>query len=73
VLGVPVVVPHIRETTALGAARLAAVGIGRWTQRDVTRTWRADVRYEPRMDAADRDELLDGWHRAVARSRGWAS
>jgi glycerol kinase len=73
VLGVPVVVPHIRETTALGAARLAGVGVGLWTQRDVMGAWREDARYEPRMGLDERDGLLDGWHRAVERARGWAS
>ncbi|UUY03584.1 glycerol kinase GlpK [Svornostia abyssi] len=70
VLGVPVVVPHIHETTALGAARLAGVGCGLWTQTDVQRGWREEARYEPRMSADEREALLHGWHRAVDRARG---
>ena len=31
------------------------------------------ARYEPRMGDDERDTLLDGWHRALERSRGWAS
>jgi glycerol kinase len=73
VLGVPVVVPEVAETTALGAACLAGVGIGRWTQDDVARGWREKHRYEPRMTADERASLLAEWHRAVERSRGWAS
>jgi glycerol kinase len=73
VLGVPVVVPEVAETTALGAACLAGVGIGRWTQDDVTRGWREKHRYEPGMSADERESLLAEWHRAVERSRGWAS
>lgn len=73
VLGVPVVVPQVHETTALGAARLAGVGVGLWTQREVTRGWREEARYEPRMGADERDALLAGWHRAVDRARDWAS
>jgi glycerol kinase len=73
VLGAPVVVPEVAETTALGAASLAGVGIGLWTQDDVARGRREKDRYEPRMSADERESLLAGWHRAVERSRAWAS
>jgi len=73
VLGVPVIVPEISETTALGAALLAGVGAGVWTQDRVGALWRERTRYEPRMDAAERERLLEGWTRAVERSRGWAA
>ena len=73
VLGCPVVVPEVSETTALGAAYLAGVGTGAWTLDDVRALWREAARYEPRMEAAERDSLLDGWRRAVERSRQWAS
>jgi glycerol kinase len=72
VLGVPVVVPEVAETTALGAAYLAGVATGTWTEADVRAMWREAARYEPRMPAARRDELLAGWARALDRSRGWA-
>jgi glycerol kinase len=71
VLGVPVLVPEVAETTALGAAYLAGVGQGLWTLDHVRRSWRERSRYEPRMHAEERDALLDGWHRALARSRAW--
>ena len=69
VLGVPVVVPEIAETTALGAAYLAGVGIGAWTVSDVRDGWREGVRYEPRMSAEEREALLVGWADALARTR----
>ena len=72
VLGVPVVVPEVSETTALGAAYLAGVAPGTWSEADVRGLWREAARYEPRMPAAQRDELLAGWRRALDRSRGWA-
>jgi len=72
VLGVPVVVPEISETTALGAAYLAGVSIGLWTEEEVRAMWREAARYEPRMPVEQRETLLDDWHRAVERSRGWA-
>src|SRR4051795_5796721 len=73
VLGVPVVVPEIEQTTALGAAYLAGVGAGLWSQDRVTSSWRARARYEPRMDAAGRDELLKGWRTALETARNHGS
>jgi glycerol kinase len=72
VLGAPVVVPEVAETTALGAAFLAGVGVGAWTLERVGEVWREAARYEPRMAAAERERLLVGWGRALERSRGWA-
>jgi glycerol kinase len=69
VLGVPVVVPEISETTALGAAYLAGVGVGAWTLDEVSRSWRERTRYEPRMGEQQRAALLDGWGRAVSLAR----
>jgi glycerol kinase len=72
VLGVPVVLPEISETTALGAAYLAGVGAGHWTVTDVAGGWRERGRYEPRMGEEERAVLLAGWADALerARSRG---
>jgi glycerol kinase len=47
VLGVPVVVPEVSETTALGAAYLAGVATGSWSESDVRSMWRQAARYEP--------------------------
>ena len=71
-LGVPVVVPEIAETTALGAAYLAGIGVGVWDLETVAGMWRPSQRFEPRMDPDRAATLLAGWHRAVERSRGWA-
>jgi glycerol kinase len=65
VLGVPVVVPEVSETTALGAAYLAGVATGTWSEEDVRSMWRQAARYEPSMSADRRESLLDGWHRAL--------
>ena len=72
VLGVPVLVPEIAETTALGAAYLAGVGAGAWTVEDVGESWRERRRYEPRMSEDERESLLGGWREALARARGRA-
>jgi glycerol kinase len=69
VLGVPVVVPEIAETTALGAAYLAGVGVGAWTVSDVREGWREGARYEPHMIADEREVLLAGWAAALRRAR----
>jgi glycerol kinase len=72
VLGAPVLVPEIAETTALGAAYLAGIAIGAWAPEEVAAMWREAARYEPRLDPVRREELLGGWRRALERSRGWA-
>jgi glycerol kinase len=69
VLGVPVVVPEISETTALGAAYLAGVATGTWTEDDVRAMWRQAARYEPSMSDDQRESLIAGWARALARAR----
>jgi glycerol kinase len=71
VLGAPVIVPEVSETTALGAAYLAGIATGRWSEDDVRRTWREAARYEPRIGTEPRQGLLADWRRAVERSRGW--
>ena len=68
-LGVPVLVPEISETTALGAAYLAGVGVGLWTIDQLRAGWREKRRYEPAMSEDRRGQLLDGWQQAVGRAR----
>ena len=72
VLGAPVIVPEITETTALGAAYLAGIAVGTWQRDEVAAMWRQRVAYEPRMEADRREALIERWHDAVSRSRGWA-
>ena len=73
ILGMPVVVPEIAQTTALGAAFMAGVGVGAFTQDSVRAGWRERARFEPRMGADERASLTADWRRAVERSRGWAA
>ena len=73
-LGIPVEVAAIQETTALGAAFLAGLAVGVWKTPDELRQKRAvAARYEPTMSGDQRELLYDGWQRAVERSRGWAA
>jgi glycerol kinase len=73
-LGIPVDVAAIRETTALGAAFLAGLAVGVWRSPDELQQRRGiAARYEPAMSADQRNSLYEGWLRAVERSRGWAA
>jgi glycerol kinase len=72
VLGCDVVVPEVAETTGLGAAYLAGIATGRWSLEEVGEMWREAARYEPAMEAGEREVLLTDWHRALGRARGWA-
>ncbi len=70
VLGVPVCRPAQTESTALGAALLAGLGIGRWQDLDeVAARWHCARRFEPAMDRFERGRRLAGWRAAVARAR----
>lgn len=66
---VPVERPAVVETTALGAAMLAAVGVGAQPSLEAaTALWCADASFAPSMSSAQRAELLAGWQRAVAQA-----
>ena len=72
VLGVPVIVPEVPETTALGAAYLAGIATGLWDLGGVREMWREQAAYEPKMSADERESLVARWRQAVERSRGWS-
>jgi glycerol kinase len=68
-LDLPVERPAFVETTALGAAMLAAVGAGIYPDLQAA----ADVmrgqvtRFDPAMSASKREQRLEGWKAALAR------
>ena len=70
ILGVPVVRPAVTETTALGAAMLAAHAIGFWShgQSDVANK---DRRFEPNLPSSQARALRERWDEAVSRSKAW--
>ena len=73
-LGVPVVRPAVTETTALGAAYLAGLGVGFWkTPDEITGQWRVDRRFEPSKSPGEVAGLRERWTAAVGRAKGWAS
>ena len=65
--------PVCIETTSLGAAYLAGLATGYWKDRkDIIANWQEDREFTPDMDGKRRAELMEGWHRAVGRTMGWA-
>ena len=70
-LGAPVERPALTETTAKGAAALAGLGVGFWRDRSEVASAGELTVFEPKLDAARREELYAGWKRAVERSRDW--
>ena len=72
ILGIPVVRPVVLETTALGAALLAGLGVGMYdSKEEAARMVKPDLTFHPRMEERNRSLALYGWHRAVERARGW--
>ena len=68
VLALPVERPKDIETTVLGAALLAGLEAGVYASTDaLARRWELDRRFEPSMQADERDERRAGWAAAVAR------
>lgn len=69
----PVNRPRCVETTAMGAAYLAGLAAGYWKDiEDVKRNWATDKIFVPAIDSEKREQMLEGWKRAVACSYGWA-
>ena len=72
-LGVPVRRPPVLEVTALGAAALAGLAVGYWSNRDQLKDAVGEGAsvFEPAMETDRRDALYAGWKRAVERAMGW--
>ena len=68
-----VVRPKITETTALGAAYLAGLAVGYWSDiKDIKQQWQMDQTFSPQIKARETIALIKGWHRAVNASKAWA-
>lgn len=73
ILDVPVIRPRVIETTALGAAYAAGLGVGFWSNTDeLRRNWSEDKRWTPDIDAQQREQLYAGWQKAIERTLDWA-
>jgi glycerol kinase len=72
ILGLPVVLPPLRETTAQGAAYLAGLAVGVWKNaEEIGDAIPAERRFLPNMDRERIERLTRGWKRALERCRCW--
>lgn len=73
-LDVPVVRPKVNETTALGAACLAGLATGFWkNEKDISKHWKADQRFQPKLKPAARTQVTQTWQRALSKAKAWAT
>jgi len=73
IINAPVKRPCCVETTAMGAAYLAGLAVGYWKDKDeVRKNWAIDKIFEPQISDEKREEMVNGWDKAVKRSYGWA-
>ena len=67
-LGKPVEIPQMAETTALGAAYLAGLKAGIFDSlEDISKSWQCAQRYDPKLDDHSREQLYSGWKNALRR------
>ncbi|MFT6136073.1 MAG: glycerol kinase [Cyclobacteriaceae bacterium] len=71
ILGVTVDRPVITESTALGAAFLAGLMAGIWTQEDLRKVRQTDKEFKPKLDSKTRSLLYGTWQKAVERTFNW--
>ncbi len=72
ILDITVLRPMIRETTALGAAYLAGLGVGLWNSKEeIINAWNLDKIFEPSGNKKHFDALYIKWKKAVERSMKW--
>src|SRR6266568_4261094 len=72
ILSKAVVRPRVNETTALGACYAAGLAVGFFKDTDeLCGNWKADQRWEPKMDETSRERLYHFWKKAVTRSFDW--
>ena len=64
--------PSCIETTALGAAYLAGLAVGYWSDvEEIKANWSIDRVFTSKMDEKKREELIHGWHKAVKCALMW--
>jgi glycerol kinase len=74
VLNTETVRPKIVETTAMGAAFLAGLAVGYWTDLDeIKEIWQTDIKFTPTKDRTVIEEGIEGWHRAIKALQFWAN
>lgn len=72
ILAVPVHRPNVIETTALGAAYLAGLAVGFWSdKKEISKRWSVNKVFETEMEEEKREELYSRWKKAITRSLKW--
>ena len=72
-LGIDVIKPMTSETTAMGAACLAGLGVGFWEdKKTLALNWKISRTYKPKMPREHALQLYSGWKKAVERAMSWA-
>lgn len=71
-IGTSVERPKINETTALGAAYLAGLAVGFWdSKEEIAEQWKIDQTFESQLDDEKKEELYDGWKKAVKAAQAF--
>ena len=69
VINTKVIRPKVLETTALGAAFMAGLKIGAYKSlADISKNWRADKKFTPKINKSNRNNLLKGWEQAIKKT-----
>ncbi|WP_042222512.1 glycerol kinase GlpK [Oceanobacillus manasiensis] len=72
VLGLQVERPVVTETTALGAAYLAGLAVGFWeSKEEIANQWKVDKAFESEINEDEREQLYDGWKKAVKAAQAF--
>ena len=72
IIGETVLRPKTIETTALGAAYLAGLAVGFWTDKeDIKKHWKLSKEFKSELTKDVRDKYYKGWKKAVERVKGW--
>ncbi len=70
VLGCQILRPKIVETTAMGAAFLAGLGVGYWkSPNEIKKVFKIDHKFKPKMQAQQKATVLQQWQKAVTRAK----
>ncbi|HKR65468.1 MAG TPA: FGGY-family carbohydrate kinase, partial [Thermoanaerobaculia bacterium] len=72
VAGIPVIRTRMAETTALGAAYLAGLATGFWSEDEIDAQWTAERTFEPSISSDAREAKIALWRRGVERAKAWA-
>jgi len=69
ILNIKVLKPKVYEATSLGAAVMAGYYIGVYKSlSDITRNWKFDKKFVPKIVHKNRLKLLNGWHQAIRKT-----